>query len=324
MVDARVSNTLSARSVGSTPTTRTNLGALGDVSAAVSTAAPAAQASRCGWLTWGAKQGAHRMDQFYTQPDLAHALACQVSSRWPDPNVLFVEPSAGMGAFVRPLRKQKRQVRALDLAPRESTIAYGNFLENHDLFGGTHCAIVVLGNPPFGKNASLAVKFFNRAAGAAAEIAFIVPRTFRKMSLQKRLERHFHLSCDHDLPDHCFLKQGKPYNVPCAWQIWTRKAEPRFLPTIPSVAHLIQYTTAHRADFAMRRVGYYAGRVITEDISFLSPTTHYFVQAKTKGVIEFLRRTDWSATASQTAGVRSLSKAEIALKLGRAYRARFL
>jgi len=43
------------------------------------------------------------LDQFLTRPELARAYVQEVAKRWSDPDVLFVEPSAGTGAFVKPL-----------------------------------------------------------------------------------------------------------------------------------------------------------------------------------------------------------------------------
>lgn len=256
------------------------------------------------------------LDQFYTHPDLAGAYAKEVAARWPGADVLFVEPSAGNGAFVRPLREAGRRVRAMDIAPQASDIECGDFLVAHSLFSGDHPKAVVVGNPPFGKNASLAVKFFNRAAQDADAIAFIVPRTFRKMSLQRRLNPHFHLVADEDVPPGAFLLDGHAHDVPCAWQTWEKRDHKREVPEPPCVDHLIEYTEPALADFAMRRVGFYAGRVIVGNIGHLSRTTHYFLREITQGAAGMLSGIDWLDVADQTAGVRSLSKREIACKLG--------
>ncbi len=260
------------------------------------------------------------LDQFYTRPDLAERLAIDVASRWPDDGVLFVEPSAGRGAFVHPLLEAGRKVRAMDMEPMGEGIGKGDFLMPNRLFDGRHSAVVVLGNPPFGKNASTAVKFFNRAAEHADEIAFIVPRTFRKVSLQARLDLSFHLAVNRRIPDRAFILDGSAHDVPCAWQIWTRKDKPRRVPCPPNVDHLLRYTVPDLADFAMRRVGFYAGRVITDGLESLSRTTHYFMKAVNPDVIEVLRGIDWTRLASQTAGSRSLAKREIATKLNEVMR----
>lgn len=222
----------------------------------------------------------------------------EVANRWKDPGVLFVEPSAGTGAFIKPLKNAGRKVKAIDIDPQAPGILRRDFLEITNIFSGNHSKIVVIGNPPFGKNACIAVRFFNRAADFADEIAFIVPRTFRKRSIQN-------------------LRLGEPHHVPCAWQVWNRRTVERTMPSPPSVDHLIDYTTPRFADFAMRRVGFYAGRVHTKNLRSLSQTTHYFLREKVCGVIEALRQVKWTDVASQTAGVRSLSKAEIAFKLSK-------
>ena len=261
------------------------------------------------------------LDQFYTRPELAEEYAAEVIERWDDPNVLFIEPAAGFGSFRNPLIVAGRKVRAIDISPQSKDIMYGDFLKSHDLFVGNHSATVVIGNPPFGKNSSLAVRFFNRSAVHANEIAFIVPRTFRKMSLQSRLHHNFHLSRDIDVPSYAFLRSCNPYDVPCAWQIWTRKPHERVIPIPPIIDHLIDYTTPKLANFAMRRVGFYAGRIVTQNIHTLSRTTHYFMRELQFGVIDTLRRIYWPDVTAQTAGVRSLSKSEIAFKLIGAYSA---
>ena len=260
-------------------------------------------------------------DQFYTRPELAAAYIAEVLDRWRDPEVLFIEPSAGAGAFLQPLLDAGRKVRAVDIDPQAPDIQRMDFLRAEDVFDGEHPAIVVVGNPPFGKNACSAVRFFNRAAGHADEIAFIVPRTFRKISVQRRLHSSFHLSGDGDVERYAFLRSGNPHDVPCAWQIWTRQPVKRPVPRPPAVNHLIDYTTPRLANFAMRRVGFYAGRVVTGNLMSLSQTTHYFMREMADGVIDTLRRIDWTELAAQTVGVRSLSKMEIAFKLCEAYRA---
>jgi len=261
------------------------------------------------------------LDQFYTCPDLAKAYIDQVLNRWKDPDVLFVEPSAGTGAFLQPLLDASRKVRAIDLAPWHKGIVRSDFFSDASIFAGQHSAIVVVGNPPFGKNACQAVRFFNHAALHANEIAFIVPRTFRKISLQKRLDSHFHLLNDNDVQSHAFLRSGKPHDVPCAWQIWTRKDRKRVVPKPPSVDHLIAYTNPNQASFAMRRVGFYAGRVRTDNIPSLSLTTHYFMREVRNGVRDVMQHIDWTDLARQTVGSRSVSKTEIAFKLDEVFNA---
>jgi len=259
------------------------------------------------------------LDQYFTKPDIAKAYADEVSNRWPGDGVLFIEPSAGSGAFLKPLRDAGRKVRAVDLVPQAHGIKRGDFLADHGVFAGNHANTVVIGNPPFGKSACTAVRFFNHAAVHADEIAFIVPRTFRKLSVECRINPVFHLTEDRDVDDFAFILDGRMHDVPCAWQIWTKKPVRREMRIPPSVDHLIAYTTPANACFAMRRVGFHAGRVVTADFRGLCRTTHYFMREMRAGVMKRLRRVNWTGLAGQTAGVRSLSKTEIAVKLEEIY-----
>lgn len=263
---------------------------------------------------------AKALDQFYTNAKLATKYAASILRRWKGADVLFVEPSAGTGAFVEPLVHAKRKFRAIDIEPKSHLVERMDFLESPLIFRGVHEAIVVLGNPPFGKNSNIAIKFFNHAANYADEIAFILPRTFRKESVHSKLHSSFHLSHDEDVCNNAFLYDGQEYDVPCCWQIWQRTKNRRLPNTVPSVDHLIEFTTPENADFAMRRVGFYAGRVKTKDIRSLSSTTHYFLKEKAKGVRQVLSDIDWVSITSQTAGTRSLSKKELAKKLTEVYR----
>ena len=260
------------------------------------------------------------LDQFYTNSDLANKYVERLLNRWPDPDVLFIEPSAGTGAFLKPIIDAGRKFCAFDIEPKASDILQEDFLD-YDLqpLMLNHSAIVFVGNPPFGKNANTAVKFFNHAAIYASEIAFIVPRTFRKISLQKQLHKKMHLLEDSEVPLNSFIRFGNVYDVPCLWQIWRRMKDNRIALSLPSVDHLIRYTTPSDAEFAMRRVGFNAGRIIDKDIGGLSKTSHYFMRELRSGVAEAMRNVDWTEITKNAVGPRSLSKAEIAFKLKEIY-----
>ena len=257
-----------------------------------------------------------RLDQFYTCPYLANNYTTKLLKKWPNPDVLFIEPSAGTGAFTNPLTQAGRKFYAFDLDPKAPHIIQTDFLLcNLQHYVANYSTVVVLGNPPFGKNSTTAIKFFNKVAPYASEIAFIVPRTFRKFSIQKQLHSKFHLTEDQNIKPYAFIRHGESYDVPCAWQIWTKQKNKRITLTPPSIDHLLQYTAPIDAEFAMRRVGFYAGQVITKNIASLSTSSHYFMRELTDGVIDAMRRNDWTKITKQTAGVRSLSKAEIAFTL---------
>ncbi len=156
------------------------------------------------------------LDQFYTNVDVAKT--CLSGIIFDDYDVVL-EPSAGSGSFYNLLPTNKRF--GIDLEPAHPEVSKQNFFDFKHIEGKKY---FVVGNPPFGKNSSLAVKFFNHSAGFADRIAFVVPRTFRKVSIQNKLDLNFHLVREEMLPANSFhVPGGEQYNVPCVFQVWERR-----------------------------------------------------------------------------------------------------
>ena len=88
--------------------------------------------------------------------------------------------------------------------------------------------ILVIGNPPFGKVSSIAIKFFNHSSIWSNVIAFIIPRTFRRPSVQNKLNKMFHLTYDEDVSTKpcCFTPR---LMVKCCFQIWEKRENKRIL-----------------------------------------------------------------------------------------------
>jgi len=256
---------------------------------------------------------ARQHDQFYTRKDLALRLTeCVRANCAPkEDEFQWLEPSAGSGSF---LDAMPAGAHGLDLEPRHPGVKEGNFLFWAPCEEDRRPWMVV-GNPPFGKNASQAIKFFNHAASFAHTIAFIVPRTFEKSSVQKRLNRQFHLKLQEVLPLDSFEFEGQPYSVPCVFQIWERGHSEREHVQLP-LTHLdFEYTTRARGDFAFQRVGVKAGAVKALPNENLAAPSHHFIRVCDRSQIEAVRdrlkNLDWEAVKHRTAGNPSISKAEM-------------
>lgn len=245
-----------------------------------------------------------KLDQYYTHEDIA-GFCFQIIRIFFDVTIYrLVEPSAGDGAFFKIFPFGSI---AYDLEPKYHGIQKADFLE---VILKSDRQIAVIGNPPFGKNASMAVKFFNRSAGQSEIVAMILPRTFRKASIQNRLNRNFHLICDVTLPENAFLFRSKPYNVPAVFQIWKRRDDvKRALWPVDTIHPDFEFTTPSEADFAIQRVGARAGRV--HQNFNLSPQSHHFISAKVKNVKATMEKLDFKSVAGNTVGNPSLSKSEI-------------
>lgn len=258
------------------------------------------------------KTKSRELDQFYTQPAVAKQcmdyLATVIDLTDSD---LYLEPSAGKGAFYDLAPTSQRL--GLDLDPQHADVLQQDYLTYDATKLKTDGKVIVIGNPPFGKNASLAIKFFNKSAEFADCIAFILPRTFKKVSLRSKLAKQFHLIGELDLPWDSFDYDGKAYSVPCVFQVWQKSAAER-VDEKPVLTHSdFEYvTSADSADFAVRRIGALAGKVIV-DYEGYAASSHYYIKAK-KPVADILNafaNIEWDSVKFDTAGNPSISKAEL-------------
>jgi len=260
---------------------------------------------------------AKQKDQFYTNPELAAKLVDFTVRALPvERRALLLEPSAGTGAFLVPMKKHGRAI-GLDIDPKHGWVKEGNFLESSSKdFGGLRTdEVCVIGNPPFGFAANLAVLFFNHAATMADTIAFIVPRTFRKASVHNKLNLNFWLFDDQDVGKDAFIFQDEAYDVPCCFQIWERRDRKRVKVKLEE-SPLFTFTTPDDADFAVRRVGGGAGKTVDADGT--KPPSHHYIKASHGVVVAKLRAMidglNFDKEKNATAGVRSISKQEFVAK----------
>ena len=256
------------------------------------TAAPCASAHR-----------ARMRDQFYTRDEVAAHCHDNAREYLGTREVWFVEPSAGRGAFFKLFSPGSL---AVDIDPGHPDIIKANFLE---LELTSSDDIVVIGNPPFGKNSSMAVKFFNHAATFASTIGFILPRTFQKHSIHKRLNPYFHCVFEELLDEDSFIFEGKRKCVPTVFQIWERRSDQRMVVTLPTPHPDCEITIPERAKFAIQRVGSRAGRVHTN--FSVKPNAHYFINADSTEVKMIMESLDLASLARRTAGNPSLAKTEL-------------
>jgi len=84
----------------------------------------------------------------------------------------YIEPSAGDGAFLIKLPKDRRI--GIDIEPRHEEIIESDFLEWEPEDG----KYITVGGPPFGHRGDLAVKFMNHASKFSNVVAFILPQYF--------------------------------------------------------------------------------------------------------------------------------------------------
>jgi hypothetical protein len=219
------------------------------------------------------------IDKFYTKPSVAQALVDFVLQHieLDTDHDLLIEPSAGNGSFVDPLRKTGCVTWFYDISPEHPDVQQQDYLEFNPA-GLTTKKIHVIGNPPFGRQSTLAIQFIKHSALFAESFSFILPRSFKKDSLMSKVPSMFHLVAEKDMGNASFLVDGNEYEVPCVFQIWKRSSIARAVieKQKPCGYCFVKYTQPH--DIAVRRVGIYAGRVVSTNTSELSPQSHYYIK----------------------------------------------
>ena len=246
------------------------------------------------------------LDQYYTKKEIAEQCYKMLIEFISDNNLKetrFLEPSAGTGAFYDLLPKNNRL--GIDIDPKIDEIIPYNFLDYSLPFDD----YITIGNPPFGKNSSLAIKFFNKSAKHSSVIAFIVPKTFKKDSVVNRLDKFFELKFEYDLPIYSFEFESKDYDVPCVFQIWIKCVNPREKINGVYTHNDFSFITKELADFAIQRVGVNAG-AIKENFTNCSSSSHYFIKCSPE-ILDTFKMINWDTIKYNTAGNPSISKTEL-------------
>ena len=260
--------------------------------------------------------GKHRTnthDQFYTSDVVAkQCVQWIITAVSADGDYLWIEPSAGTGAFLRQLPPEFTKI-GLDIDPKRDDIIKQDYLTwqatTHPKKG-----IIVFGNPPFGRQSSLAKAFIAKSCSFANIIAFILPKSFTKPSMYNAFHPRFHMIFNEELDKNAFIINGSTkYDVPCVFQIWEKKATER--PKDEKVAPIgFEYVASATSSFALRRVGGLAGKCYT-DTATRSTQSHYFIRFNDTVTpahhADMIEKINKHTFPSNTVGPRSLSKSEV-------------
>ena len=250
-------------------------------------------------------------EQYYTPKDLADELVeltLKAIPRATDKS--FLEPAGGTGSFIEALKMAGiTEITSVDKYPMHPRVLQADFLE----WETNDTDLLTISNPPFGRNNALSVPFFNRAAKFSSHIAFLVPRSWRKWSVQNRLDPRFHLVLDVDVAvqyeNVLGEKIAKRNDLRTCFQIWERRVELRPAIAVPDNG-FIQKSTPDEADLAIRVFGYGCGTVLN-DFPRQPNTTLMFLRVLDKSVKTALQDLDYERFSINTAYTRALSFQEI-------------
>jgi len=251
-------------------------------------------------------------DQFYTNEGVAKSCIQCIMDTFPvTNNYLWIEPAAGNGSFLHNIPASFDQI-GLDIEPMATDIVKHDYLTwnpptqpNQD--------IIVFGNPPFGRQSSLAKLFIAKSCKFAKIIAFILPKSFTKPSMFSAFDLKFHLIQSIELAKDSFIINGSAYDVPCVFQIWQKRDTNRTIEKKIDPAGFWYVKPNDLYHIAFRRVGGLAGKCYKNNGQVFSAQSHYFIQfddAATPHCDDIIEQINAHTFPSNTVGPRSLSKSE--------------
>ena len=264
------------------------------------------------------------IDKFYTSIVAVKECLQQVSNHLQIDTIndLIIEPSAGNGSFIQEITQLCENTLFYDIEPEHSGILKQDYLllNTKDLtpLGKIH----VIGNPPFGRQSTLAIQFIKKSAEFADSISFILPKSFKKDSMRNHFPKQFHIIYQMDLDANSFLQDGNPVDVPCVFQIWQKQEEERTplikLDADPTIFQFVKQD--ENPDISFRRVGVNAGAitVATSENQWLqekSVQSHYFIKFASvdeQNKSELIKKiSEIKYAEDNTVGPKSIGKQEI-------------
>ena len=249
-------------------------------------------------------------EQFYTPVGLAHTLVEYVEQiLGPLQGKKVLEPAGGTGSFVEAALARGAQVISFDIEPLHPAVDQGSFLEQEL----SHENLITISNPPFGRNNSLSIPFFNHAATSSDAICFIVPRSWRKWSVTNRLDLNFELLSDQDLDIDYMDSSGDLISdksrLATCFQIWKRNSVARVPVKIKDMG-VVEKVSPQQADISLTVFGYGCGTV-KQQFDRVPNTTQLFLKLNHPKALAALRSVDFSRFFRSTAYTEALSIQEI-------------
>ncbi len=268
------------------------------------------------------------IDKFYTKNNIVE-LCLNIFKQHIklDINELIIEPSAGDGSFSNKIKKLTENYIFLDIEPINDILnndILNNDILNNDILKQDYLKfdynqiekkydkIHIIGNPPFGRQSNMAIKFIKKSCEFCDSISFILPKSFKKDSMKNSIPLNFHNIFEIDLPEKSFTLNDVEYDVPCIFQIWIKKTNNRIIMSklIENNFEFVKQNEDPHISF--RRVGVNAGKIdiITNEKSIQS---HYFIKFKNnKSVDENINLlSNVKFDHNNTVGPKSISKQEL-------------
>jgi len=274
------------------------------------------------------------MEQFYTIQTVADELTQKVSKYFNE-QTQFLDPCAGAGAFPEALKKlgiPEERILCYDIDPKKDYVTKADFLQVSSL---TIKDFTVITNPPFGRACSMSVSFFNKCAELGAKyIIFLIPASFDKPAISKRLNKFYHLVETVSVPSVSFYTSAginEKGILNTEFQVWERKEFERDSYVLKNdLIEFVKWTDVRKGadyDFCIRTHGSKIG-VILDNITSLTRKddlgnehpnfrTVAFIKAKNPTVKDVLSKIDYSEWLKKSSYVPSICPKIISMMLER-------
>jgi predicted RNA methylase len=262
------------------------------------------------------KKGLKRntVDKYYTKDTIVELCLSFVKKYIQiNKDELIIEPSSGNGSFIKGIKSITDNFIFYDIEPEhEEIIKQDYLLFDYNELKHKYDNIHIIGNPPFGRQSSLAIKFIKKSCEFCNTISFILPKSFKKDSLKKTFPLNFHLMFEMDLPDKSFLVDGIEHNVPCVFQIWKKQDTDRVIVEKLKPLNFMFVEKNESPDISFRRVGVYAGKIDLK-IEEKSVQSHYFIKfTNGKSIHDNITQlAEITYDFNNTVGPKSISKQEL-------------
>lgn len=250
------------------------------------------------------------LDRFFTRPEVAqdcHASLIDImaTDHADVSGYVFVDPSAGDGVFYDLLPRDRRM--GIEIVPGRPEFECCDYLSWRPRMNGHRYAVI--GNPPFGYRAWLALAFVNHSAAFADYIGFILPMAFQsngKGSPKFRVQGA-ELIQSRPLPPDAFMTDiGQPVSVNALWQIWRRGVNNRR--PAPTCSQWVDLFTVdmrkerlcgqeriNEADWFLQRTFYGKPPDLVRDFSQVRYVCGYgiVIHKSKRAVTKYLNDVDW-------------------------------
>lgn len=271
------------------------------------------------------------LDKYYTKDNVASLCVDEMIKVVPDvQDYLFIEPSAGSGAFIDAVKNKKLYIKGFDIEPTRNDVVKNDFiredLNQHLSIAEKKLKKVYIGNPPFGKKSALAIDFVNKSLNDGDFVCFIIPNQFEKWSVQSKINSKARLIANIVLPEDSFILLDKTIKLRCVFQIWTLKEgyENLRLKVKPEINHpdfiMYQYNRTPEAekyfdmdwDFAVPRQGYndYNFKAYSKNDCDMKKQWVFF-KASSKDVLDKLLKMDFEKISKSNLGLPGFGKADV-------------